>query len=225
MFEINKRRLEDVGSDALQSMLDRRDWTDLPIHSAFAANKKAGIISDDDIDEGEMAQQGSTSVIEEVVQEVSEEEQNDIDVEAEILARWEMELEMMALQASGRSGLQSARVIEEEIEEVVQEEEVLEEEVVEEQDDIDMEAEMVARWEMELEMMALQSTGQMDMQGDESDIDSAESVSSDRYVQEGETEAEEEEGVVSEEGEGVGGEGEDSYTDLLSDVDRWLQEN
>ena len=215
MFEINKRRLEDVGSDALQSMLDTRDWTDLPIHSAFAANKKAGIISDDDIDEDDTAQQSTTSVIEEVVQEVSEEEQNDIDVEAEMLARWEMELEMMALQASGRSGLQSAQVIEEEIEGVVQEEEVQEEEVEEEQDDIDMEAEMLARWEMELEMMALQSTSQMDMQGDESDIDSAESVSSDLYVQEGETEGE----------EGVGGEGEDSYTDLLSDVDRWLQEN
>jgi hypothetical protein len=259
VFEINKRRLEEVGSDALQDMLDRRDWTDLPVHSAFAANKKAGIITDDDDVDDDRAQ-STTLVIEEVVpaKEVSAEEQADLDMEAELVARWEMELEMMSLQATGRSGQrssqvieevlvpeeeeevgeelddidmeaeiqarwemelemmalqsgqQSAGVIEEEVEDVVQEEE---EEVGEELDDIDMEAEIQARWEMELEMMALQSTGGAG-QDDVSEVETLNSES-ESYIAEAE-------GV---EAEGAGGEGEEDYSDLLLDVDKWLQDS
>jgi hypothetical protein len=310
VFEINKRRLEEVGSDALQDMLDRRDWTDLPVHSAFAANKKAGIITDDDDVDDDRAQ-STTLVIEEVVpaKEVSAEEQADLDMEAELVARWEMELEMMSLQATGRSGQrssqvieevlvpeeeeevgeelddidmeaeiqarwemelemmalqsgqQSAGVIEEEVEDVVQEEEEgvgeelddidmeaeiqarwemelemmalqsgqqsagvteeevedvvqeEEEEVGEELDDIDMEAEIQARWEMELEMMALQSTGGAG-QDDVSEVETLNSES-ESYIAEAE-------GV---EAEGAGGEGEEDYSDLLLDVDKWLQDS
>jgi hypothetical protein len=205
VFEINKRRLEEVGSDALQDMLDRRDWTDLPVHSAFAANKKAGIITDDDDDD--VRAQSTTSMIEEVVpaKEVSAEEQADLDMEAEIQARWEMELEMMSLQATGRSGQRSSHVIKEEL---VPEEE---EEVGEELDDIDMEAEIQARWEMELEMMALQSTGGAG-QGDVSEVETLDSAS-ESYIAE-----------AAAEGEGAGGDGEEDYSDLLLDVDKWLQE-
>jgi hypothetical protein len=259
VFEINKRRLEEVGSDALQDMLDRRDWTDLPVHSAFAANKKAGIITDDYDDDDDVRAQSTTSMIEEVVpaKEVSAEEQADLDMEAEIQARWEMELEMMSLQATGRSGQrssyvikeelvpeeeeevgeelddidmeaeiqarwemelemmalqsgqQSAGVIEDEGEELVPEEE---EEVGEELDDIDMEAEIQARWEMELEMMALQSTGGAG-QGDVSEVETLDSAS-ESYIAE-----------AAAEGEGAGGDGEEDYSDLLLDVDKWLQES
>ena len=39
VFELNKQRLAAVGSRALQDMLDRRDWSGLPQHSAFALMK------------------------------------------------------------------------------------------------------------------------------------------------------------------------------------------
>ena len=70
VFELNKQRLAAVGSRALQDMLDRRDWSGLPQHSAFALmkgtktssgiNKSIGAVyqgdrdSDSDNDDDEM---------------------------------------------------------------------------------------------------------------------------------------------------------------------------
>ena len=105
VFELNKQRLAAVGATALQEMLNKRDWSALPVYSAFAM-RQAGrsgpdsrVKVDDDIlayigvEERREIERDNTEE-EEVEREVEKGEVKEIQMESRLEESWSYETEV-----------------------------------------------------------------------------------------------------------------------------------